>query len=127
MGLLVTLTELLGRLTVLTPLLERYLAGNRNAAGTQHLQESLSNLNSAQTELSSTLQSNLEGQQTRLAKIEETVARVANRLAELVNDRDRLEVEFHKVKSLLRLVLAVSLVSMAAALAAIALLILRIR
>jgi hypothetical protein len=121
------LTELLGRLTVLTPLLERYLAGNRNAAGTQHLQESLSNLNAAQSELNSTLQSSLKDQQTRLAKLEETVARVANRLAEMVNDRDRLEVEFHKVKSLLRLVLVVSLVSMAAALAAIALLILRIR
>lgn len=126
MGLFIKLTELLGRLTVLTPLLERYMGSGRGAAS-EHIQRSVADLSTAQSELTTSLESGLKDQQIRLVKLEELAARVANRLAELVNDREKLETEFARLNRLLRLVLTVSLVLLAAVLVAIGLLVFKLK
>src|ERR1700719_1809255 len=113
MGLLVTLTELIGRLTILTPLLERYLRGNRAAAGVQSLEDmrqAVTDLNSAQSGLSTSVESYMKEQQARMARIEDTATRVANRLAEMSNQREMTEEEIRKLRGLLRLTLTVALV-----------------
>lgn len=126
MGLFITLTELLGRLTVLTPLLERYMGSNRGAAA-DHMQRSVADLSTAQSELTTTVASSLKDQQIRLARLEELAARVANRLAELMNDREKLEADFRKINGLLRMVLALCLALLVAVVAAIGLLLFRLR
>lgn len=128
MGLLVTLTELLGRLTILTPLLERYLSGNRAAASGKSMEEvrqAVTELNAAQSGLNSSLESRLKEQQARLARIEDTVARVANRLAEMANQRDTSEVEIRKLRGLMRTTLTVVLAFCVVLLAALGFLVLR--
>jgi len=63
MGLLITFTELLGRLAVLTPLLERYVGANRTigAQSLDELQQSIAELSTVQAEGSATLESSLKG------------------------------------------------------------------
>ncbi len=126
MGLFIKLTELLGRLTVLTPLLERYMGSSRGAA-TEHIQRSVADLSLAQSELTSTVASSLKDQQIHLARLEELAARVANRLAELMNDREKLEADFRRLNGLLRMVLALCLALLVAVLAAIGLMVFKLR
>jgi chromosome segregation ATPase len=128
MGLLVTLTELLGRLTIVTPLLERYLSGNRAAAGTQSLEDvrqSVTELSAAQSGLNASLETHMKEQQARMARIEDTAARVANRLAEMSNQRDTAEEEVRKLRGLLRATLTVVVVFFVVVLAAVTFLIFR--
>jgi septal ring factor EnvC (AmiA/AmiB activator) len=129
MGLFITLTELLGRLAVLTPLIERYVGGNRGtgAHSLDQLEQSITELSTVQAEGSATLESSLKDQQIRLARLEESAARISNRLADISNDWEKLEADFRKVSGQLRIVLAVGLALLVAILVAIALLILRIR
>jgi septal ring factor EnvC (AmiA/AmiB activator) len=129
MGLFITLTELLGRLTVLTPLLERYLGGSRTAGADSldQMQQSIAELSTAQAEVSAALESGLRDQQMRLARLEDFVARISNRLADISNDREKLEADFRKLNGLLRIVLAVGLAFLVAILVAISLLIFRVR
>jgi septal ring factor EnvC (AmiA/AmiB activator) len=129
MGLFITLTELLGRLTVLTPLLERYLGGSRTAGADSldQMQQSIAELRTAQAEVSAALESGLRDQQMRLARLEDFVARISNRLADISNDREKLEADFRKLNGLLRIVLAVGLAFLVAILVAISLLIFRVR
>lgn len=126
MGVFITLTELLGRLTVLTPLVERYLGGGR-AVAAEHMQRSVADLSTAQSELTTSLESGLRDQQIRLAKLEDSTARVANRLAELVNDREKLEADFAKLNRLMRFVLTICLALLVAVLLGIGLLVFRPR
>ena len=49
-------------------------------------------------------------QQARMARIEDTATRVANRLAEMSNQRETTEEEIRKLRGLLRLTLTVVLV-----------------
>jgi len=128
MGLLVTLTELIGRLTIVTPLLERYLGGNRAAAGVQSLEDvrqAVTNLNSAQSGLNTSLETYMKEQQARMARIEDTASRVANRLAEMSNQRETTEEEIRKLRGLLRLTLTVVLVFVVVVLGAVGFLIFR--
>jgi len=128
MGLLVTLTELIGRLTIVTPLLERYLGGNRAAAGVQSLEEvrqAVTDLNSAQSGLNTSLETYMKEQQARMARIEDTASRVANRLAEMSNQRETTEEEIRKLRGLLRLTLTVVLVFVVVVLGAVGFLIFR--
>jgi len=128
MGLLVTLTELIGRLTIVTPLLERYLGGNRAAAGVQSLEDvrqAVTDLNSAQSGLNTSLETYMKEQQARMARIEDTASRVANRLAEMSNQRETTEEEIRKLRGLLRLTLTVVLVFVVVVLGAVGFLIFR--
>jgi len=128
MGLLVTLTELIGRLTIVTPLLERYLGGNRAAAGVQSLEDvrqAVTDLNSAQSGLNTSLETYMKEQQARMARIEDTASRVANRLAEMSNQRETTEEEIRKLRGLLRLTLTLVLVFVVVVLGAVGFLIFR--
>ena len=130
MGLLVTLTELLGRLTILTPLLERYVSSNRATAGAQsldHMEKTVTQLRSAHEETSASLQSGVKDLQERQARIEETLAGIANRLTEMAREGERADEELKKVKGWLRLVLGVGLVVMVAVLVAVGLVLFRMR
>jgi septal ring factor EnvC (AmiA/AmiB activator) len=129
MGLFITLTELLGRLAVLTPLIERYVGGNRGAGAhsLDQLEQSITELSTVQAEGSATLESSLKDQQIRLARLEESAARISNRLADISNDWEKLEADFRKVSGQLRIVLVVGLALLVAILVAIALLIFRVR
>jgi septal ring factor EnvC (AmiA/AmiB activator) len=129
MGLFITLTELLGRLAVLTPLVERYVGANRTvgAHSLDELQQSIAELGTVQAEGSATLESSLKDQQIRLARLEDSSARISNRLADISNDWEKLEADVRKLSGQLRIVLAVGLALLVAILAAIALLIFRVR
>jgi septal ring factor EnvC (AmiA/AmiB activator) len=129
MGLFITLTELLGRLAVLMPLVERYVGANRTvgAQSLDEVQQSIAELNTVQAEGSAMLQSNLKDQQIRLARLEDSSARISNRLADISNDWEKLETDVRKLSGQLRIVLAVGLALLLAILAAIALLIFRVR
>ena len=129
MGLFITLTELLGRLAVLTPLLERYVGANRTAGAhsLDELQQSIAELSTVQAEGSATLESSLKDQQIRLARLEDSSARISNRLADISNDWGKLEADFRKLSGQLRIVLAVGLALLVAILIAIALLVFRVR
>ena len=129
MGLFITLTELLGRLAVLTPLIERYVGGNRSAGAhsLDQLEQSIAELSTVQAEGSATLESSLKDQQIRLARLEDSSARISNRLADISNDWEKLEADFRKLGGQLRIVLAVGLALLVAILVAIALLIFRAR
>lgn len=126
MGLLVQLAELLGRLSLLTPLLERYLRSNRSeGAGIAPLRESIAELGAAHAELGGSLQDALKEQHLRLARLDDSVARMTNRLAELSTDREKLEAGITQVKRLLRVSLAVGLSVFVVLLIAVALILVR--
>jgi septal ring factor EnvC (AmiA/AmiB activator) len=129
MGLFITLTELLGRLAVLTPLLERYIGANRTtgAHSLDQLQQSIAELSSVQAEGSATVENSLKDQQIRLARLEDSSARISNRLADISNDWEKMEADVRKLSGQLRIVLAVGLALLVAILTAIALLIFRVR
>jgi septal ring factor EnvC (AmiA/AmiB activator) len=129
MGLFITLTELLGRLAVLMPLLERYVGTNRTAGAhsLDELQQSIAELSTVQAEGSATLESSLKDQQIRLARLEDSSARISNRLADISNDWGKLEADFRKLSGQLRIVLVVGLALLVAILIAIALLVFRVR
>jgi hypothetical protein len=67
----------------------------------------------------------MKEQQARMARIEDTAARVANRLAEMSNQRETTEEEIRKLRGLLRLTLTVVLVFVVAVLAAVGFLVFR--
>ena len=127
MGLLVTLTELLRRLTILTPLLERYVSGHRAATSAQSLEnmeQTVTELRTAHIEASSTLQSALRELHDRQGKVEDTLDRVASRLTEMSNHR---EDEFKQLNKWMKAVAGVGLALLVAVLAAIGLLLSRMR
>ena len=123
MGLLVTLTELLGRLTVVTPLLEHFLR-NRADSGAP-LQKSFSELQASHQELGNTLEAGLREQHSRLSRLEDSVARAVNRLAEMSNEREKQDAEMRKVQGTLRAILGVATAVFLAALLILGLLVFR--
>lgn len=126
MGLLVQLAELLGRLSLLTPLLERYLRSNRSEnPAIAPLQESIAELSTAHADLGSSLRDALKEQHLRLARLEDSVARMTNRLAELSTDREKLDTGLAQVKKLLKISLAVGLSILVVSLIAVALILVR--